>query len=225
MQLILPFVINPQLSFDNFIIGNNTIIVQQLNMVLTKPCASLYIFGVKNSGKTHILQAYTLLSLQLKLSVFYLDLQQVVNNEINKLLLSSDIIYLDNLDKACIKNQQLVFDLYNFSKNNKLNLVISSANNIADLDIFIDLKTRLQQSLVMQILTLNDSDKILALIMRAKNKKISIDSHIFHYLIKNYSRDLGDLMNMLEILDKTSLIKKHKITIKMVKDIISSIIS
>ena len=84
----------------------------------------------------------------------------------------------------------------------------------------IDLKTRIAQSLTIRIAGLSDKEIVAALLLRAKNKNLSISEDIFQYLQKTYSRDLKKLMDILERLNQKSLESKKNITKIMVKSII-----
>lgn len=219
MQLSLNLEINPKLNIDNFVINSDNLeLIRNLNTLLKTPNI-LYIYGAQNSGKTHILQAYTLFALNQKYKAFYLDLTQQISENIVGLLLQSDIVFLDNLHIASNENQQLTFDLYNNSANN-FSLVITGNDNINNLDILLDLKTRIQKSINKRIIELNNKDKILALKLRLNNKNLKIDDSVLQYLYKNYSRDLNDLMIFIDKLAKTSLINKTKISKKLVKSLL-----
>lgn len=216
MQLPLPVGINPQLLFDNFIVGKNTYLIQNILLREKKLCEVLYIYG-QSYGKTHLLQA--LANKLQNEDIIYFDLKHNNISDFAEVVAHAKIIVLDNLEATDINNQKTIFDLYNNSINN-FNLIITGKTNIKHQDILVDLQTRISQSLNIEIQALSDSEQIQALTLRAKNKNMNIAEDIFKYLQKNYSRDLKELMQFLDTLSETSLITQQKITKKMIKSLI-----
>ena len=185
MQRILPITLKPELSIDNFINSDNQQLTKNLSSIQNNSNKNIYIYGNKSAGKTHILQSFTNFYLNKGLNAIYFNLNNDLTDFIT-ILMGAEIIFLDNIEQSSTKNQQLIFDIYNHSNN--FNIITSGSQNPQNLDIFIDLKTRISQSLSFKLNALNDDDKIKALTLRAKNKNIQIDSNIFKYLQKNYSR-------------------------------------
>jgi DnaA family protein len=214
MQLTLPVALNPQLTFDNFVIADNKNLIDEVLKRNEKLEPVLYIYG-ENYGKTHLLQAFANKFLEVK-NIIYFDLANESLENLLEIILGADVVLLDNLELANKENQKIIFDIYNNSKNN-FNLIITGAKNIKNQDIFIDLKTRISQSFNLEIQGLNDDEKILALKLRAENKNIKIAGDVFKYLQKNYSRDLKKLMLSLDFLNEKSLLTKQKITKSMIK--------
>jgi DnaA regulatory inactivator Hda len=217
MQLTLPVALNPQLTFDNFVIANNQNLLDEIFKRGEKNCEVLYVYG-ENYGKTHLLQAFANKLLEEK-NIIYFDLANESLENLKNLLeiiLNADVVLLDNLEQANKEIQKIIFDIYNNSKNN-FNLIITGDKNIKNQDIFIDLKTRISQSFNVELQGLSDDEQILALKLRAENKNIKIVDDVFKYLQKNYSRDLKKLMLSLDFLNEKSLLTKQKITKSMIK--------
>jgi DnaA family protein len=217
MQLTLPVIINPQLCFENFVIANNNHLIEHLLVREKQQCEVLYIYG-KEYGKTHLLQALANKTLATH-NVIYLNLKHQNPEILEGMLDTIDMLLLDNLEYATTNGQKIIFDIYNNSKHN-FNLIISGAHTINQQDIFKDLQTRISQALSLPIYGLTDNEKITALEIRATHKNISIDSSMFTYLQKNYSRDLKKLMTILDTLSEKSLTLQKKITKTMIKSII-----
>jgi DnaA family protein len=55
-----------------------------------------------------------------------------------------------------------------------------------------------------------------------KDKNLRIEKHIYDYLFKFYSRDLAELVQMIDRLDKFSLQRKSNITIPLVKKLLEN---
>lgn len=51
-------------------------------------------------------------------------------------------------------------------------------------------------------------------------RNLKIDRKIYDYLFKYYSRDLIELLEAIDLLDKASLQQKNKITIPLIKRVL-----
>ena len=94
-----------------------------------------------------------------------------------------------------------------------------AANNSAiNLGIHLpDLKSRLTWGLTYQAKVLNDHDKIDVLKLRAHQKGFEMTDDIANYLLKRATRNMTDLMTLLEKLDYESLAEQRKVTIPFIK--------
>ena len=113
-----------------------------------------------------------------------------------------------------------MFDLYNQIKQTQTQLIVSAKNLPSELDMLKDLKTRLSLAVNFTLEVLTDKQKISILQSKMIDKNIYIDDKIYTYLFKYYSRDLGDLLNAIDQLDKISLQNKIKITVPLVKRVL-----
>ena len=80
-----------------------------------------------------------------------------------------------------------------------------------------DLRTRLSQCLVLNLKELEDDEKKDVLLKRSYFMGINMKLEIIDYLVKNYNRNMHELIKLIEKIDKESIIQKKRITIPFIK--------
>jgi len=80
-----------------------------------------------------------------------------------------------------------------------------------------DLRSRLSWGLVLQLNELGDNDKISTLKSRANKRGFELPTSVAQFLLNRCSRNMHDLQDLLDSLDKASLMAQRKITIPFVK--------
>jgi DnaA family protein len=80
-----------------------------------------------------------------------------------------------------------------------------------------DIKTRLSLAAVFKLEELNDEFTMMVIDRQMSERNLKIDSKVFKYLFKNFSRDLKLLLSTLDDLDKASLQSKKPISIPFVR--------
>ena len=207
-------------SFDNFIVGEN----EQLLYSLTNDTDQLvYLWGDKGVGKTHLLESLVFYYQNIAKQSVYLPLQiqQDFSPEILESLETFDLVCLDNVHQV-VGHQVWELALFNFF--NRIReaggrLIISADKNAHNLDIQLaDLRSRLSWGITYQLKGLNDSEKIQALKTRAHQRGFMMDDKVAQYLMKHSSRDMSELMALLDKLDYASLVEQKKLTIPFVKN-------
>jgi DnaA family protein len=86
-----------------------------------------------------------------------------------------------------------------------------------DLRVMKDIKTRLSLAAVFKLEELNDEFTMMVIDRQMSERNLKIDSKVFKYLFKNFSRDLKLLLSTLDDLDKASLQSKKPISIPFVR--------
>jgi len=87
----------------------------------------------------------------------------------------------------------------------------------ADLSVMKDLKTRLSLAAVYKLEELNDELTMSVINNQMSEKNLTIDSKVYEYLFKYYSRDVKILLSAMDQLDRASLQSKKAISIPFVK--------
>jgi DnaA family protein len=96
-------------------------------------------------------------------------------------------------------------------------MLISGSGLPSELDIMKDLKTRLGLAAIFQLQPLDDELTMSVLSNQMIDRNLNIDSKVYEYLFKYYSRDAKVLLTAIDDLDKASLQAKQSITIPFVK--------
>jgi DnaA family protein len=220
-QLGLPFALNAKMLWRNFIGDKNQQILEFLSGLFAQQSSSVvYVYGAQSSGKTHLLQGCAFKALEKSLKVAYIDFKQDMPSRVLDNLEDNDWVCIDNVDSLEEDQQQELFDLYNRASNTSVKLIISGKTLPSELNLFKDLKTRLSLATIFCLETLDDHSKKSIIQQQMDERNLKIDHKIYDYLFKHYSRDLADLLNAINQLDKASLQQKNSITIPLVKQVL-----
>ena len=84
-----------------------------------------------------------------------------------------------------------------------------------------DLNSRLSSSLQIDFPVLSDNDKKIIVINFLKKRGLLMNEQSIDYILKRYSRNLNDLIELSIKLDKISLEQKKNITIPLIKEFTS----
>ncbi|MFI4918232.1 MAG: DnaA regulatory inactivator Hda [Legionellales bacterium] len=225
-QLTLAIKLNDEATLADFNWSNNLLIQQQLQRMLSlKEHCVLYLWGLKGSGKSHLLQACCQ-EMNATKSASYLPLtllkewgpQTIEGLEEQTLICIDDIDAIGN-DKVW---EEALFHLYNRIKETEKSLLIISGNQPpATIPIQLaDLRSRLAWGLVIQVNELSDEEKISTLKLHALKRGFDLPDSVGQFLINRCSRNMHDLHQLLNHLDDASLAAQRKITVPFVKAIL-----
>ena len=215
-QLGLPISLDSKMLLDNFL-GNKQLLDFIAKLSVEKNSAEIYVYGPTGLGKTHLLQGATLKALSDQQSAMYIDCYNSLPGHVLESIEQLNWISIDNIDAINDNQQDLFFDLYNRAKQAKVSMLISGSDLPSELDVMKDLKTRLGLATVFQLENLNDELTMLVLNNQMSDRNLSINSKVYEYLFKYYSRDVKVLLTAIDDLDKVSLQAKQSITIPFVK--------
>ena len=226
-QQPLQFTYNTDYNFPSFHAGCNQELVQQLQQ-----CASgngeqqIFIWGQQGQGKSHLLQACCHAAHHRQQSNFYLALAQTqaaANPNILSGLENTKLVCIDDIQTIAGNTawEQAFFRFYNQHREHGNHLIIASSVAPAKLNIALpDLKTRLAWGLSLKINTLNDEQRIAALVVKARTMGLEITPKTGQFLLSRCARDLPSLWTLLEKIDYATLAVQRKPTIPLIKEIL-----
>ena len=186
---------------------------------------NLYIYGVKNSGKTYLLQSLCNEYSKNKKSALFLPLKEVVRYGV-------DIIEsIENMDLVCIDGLEIIrnkkeweiglFNLINNSLQTNCRLIFtSSSENIKAAFSLPDLDSRMKKFNSYEIFPISDNHLLEALKNIANLSSINLGDREAQYLITYTKRNMSDLVKILESLDQLSMENKRRITIPLIKELL-----
>ena len=218
-QLGLPISLDSKMLLDNFIANSELVnLIHQLFQ--DKKASEIYVYGLTGQGKTHVLQGLVLKALASDKNAIYIDCIDSFPEHLLDFIDQLSFISLDNVDLISKENQEIFFDLYNRARQAGVVILVSGSSLPADLTVMKDLKTRLSLAAVYKLEALNDELTMEVLNKQMNDRNLTIDSKIYEYLFKNYSRDLNTLVSAMNQLDKASLQSKKAISIPFVKTVL-----
>ena len=173
----------------------------------------LNIYGDTFSGKTHLAKIF-----QNKSKALYLT-NNAVNEEIFKKIKLSECIVIDDFEK--IKNENLLYSLFNLIYQDNKYLLILSNIAISDIDYSLDdLNSRAKNCIFAQIEN-PDDDLIFAIIVKSfSDRQIKLEKKFLEYIIKRIERSYGKIYEFIYKVDELSLKKKKPVNLKTIKEIL-----
>jgi DnaA family protein len=138
---------------------------------------------------------------------------------------------LEQLDMVCIDDidaimqsaewEEALFDLINRIRDAGKRILLAADKSPESSEIYLaDLRSRLGWGPVFYLHDLEDKDKILAMQKRAQQSGLEMTDHAANYLLTHYPRDLFDLFERLDHLDKASMAMQRRLTIPFIKSVL-----
>ncbi|MCH9643442.1 MAG: DnaA regulatory inactivator Hda [Gammaproteobacteria bacterium] len=227
VQIPLALKLNDDATFENFCVGNNASVLQYLKSLTTASNAEafVYLYGEGGSGKSHLLQACCHDYANKGLITAYVPLSEhwQLQPEMLQGLEQMDLVCLDDIEKVLGQAhwEEALFHLYNRIRETDAELVVSAPSPPQQLQCQLaDLNSRLCSALVFQLVGLDDTQKVAALQMRAERRGLELPKEVCMYLLNRFPRNMAALFDIFEMLDRASMIAKHRITIPFVKKVL-----
>ncbi|KAF1045680.1 MAG: DnaA regulatory inactivator Hda [Herbaspirillum frisingense] len=214
-------------SFDTFVTGRNTELVQRLQL-LAKASADkavhtgsastdrfIYLWAEAGAGKTHLLHAVAdAVGAQARvISAASADDAFDYTPQISHYL-------VDDVDQLFEERQIAAFNLFNQIREQGGWLVSTGTLPPTRLELREDLRTRLGWGLIYQVHDLSDDEKIAALLQATLTRGLEIPPAVLMYMLTHYRRDMPSLSRMLDALDRYSLATKRAITLPLLRELL-----
>ncbi len=183
-----------------------------------------YLWGSPKSGRTHLLHAACALANEKGRQAFYLPLgiNASMSPDILEGLEQMSLICLDDIDEVSCHPiwEEALFDLYNrVAETPDCRLVVSARSAAGQAGFLLpDLVSRLSWGIQYQLHPLSDEAKLAALQRRARMRGLELPEDVGRFLMTRLARDLRTLFEVLDRLDKASMVAQRKLTIPFVKE-------
>lgn len=225
-QLTLPFEQQNSMSFASFYGEANSVVQSKLREIAHHGSddSQLFLWGPANSGKTHLLHASCQSAVQKGYRIAYLLAAWFENCDITDGLADFDLICIDDLQELpdTRESELALFNLVNNLRENGGKLVCASRDPLSSLSIELpDLRTRISWGAVFAIQPLDATEIREVLETQAQNSGLALGSDVIDYLLNHYPRDIATQTSQLRELDNASLQAQRRITIPLVKQVLS----
>lgn len=223
-QLALQFVLPEKAAIESYVSHANDQAVEAL-----RACAEgrgepyLYLWGAGESGKSHLLQAATLLAENASRSAVYIPLEQAreLAPAIFDDLEQVDLVCLDNVHQVAGDPdwEQALFNLFNRLRDNQRSLLVSAGCSPLNLPVQLpDLASRLSWGLCYQLQAMSDRDKAQAMIDEAQRRGLLLSEEGARYILRHAPRDMASLRRLLAYMDRAALEAKRRLTIPFIRE-------
>jgi len=223
-QLTLGIELDDDARFENFhTSGENQQVLDALQAEQSEQF--IFLWGSGSPGLTHLLQAACHQASLENKSAMYLPLKEKNHFSVEILdgAAALSLLCIDDLD-AVVGDENweaALFTAFNSLRESQGRLIVAGKTSAQNIQIVLpDLLSRLQSGLTLQVKELSDSEKLLALQARAKQRGIAMSDSVAEFILLRAERSLPALMLILDQLDKGSLEQKRKLTIPLVKSIL-----
>ncbi len=228
VQIPLALKLSDNANFENFCVGNNVNAFRYLQSLSTASSAEKFIFlyGGSGVGKSHLLQACCHGYADAGFVTAYVPLSEAwqLNPEMLQGLEQMDLICLDNIHAVLGQPlwEEALFHLYNRTRESNVQLLVSAETTPQQMQCQLaDLHSRLCSALVFQLQGLDDEQKIQALQMRSARRGLELPKEVCLYLLNRYPRNMTALFDIFEMLDRSSMIAKRRLTVPFVKGVLN----
>ncbi len=225
-QLPLGLGLRDDMTFDNFCVGDNEHVLSNLRALLQGTGEKyVYLWGDLGVGRSHLLQACCHSLDSVDRHTLYLPLaeHEQFTPDIIEGMESMDLVCLDGINAVIGQRlwEEAIFHLYNRIHTTHCKLVIAADVIPTKLPcIMPDLRSRLSQGLVLQVRSLNDTQKLAVLQLRSKRRGLELSEEVGLYLLRHYPRKMAVLLEALQKLDEASLIEQRRLTIPFVRSVL-----
>ena len=231
-QLILPIGTDERHRFENFIDAANPRLLPYLHSVLERrtkgegaSCeyAGMVLWGEPGAGKSHLLSAAACYREQQGKAVILLKPESRISHAAPEGQ-GAPVYLLDDLS-AFVGHDRLERDfltLLEAVKRQNALLIMTSRPAVKGLPISLaDLFSRLQALDSFEVHALEEPQKRELIRQRAYQKGFVLSDDVLNWLFTHMSRDLQVLLDLLEQIDSHSLSQQRRVTIPLIKAMLS----
>jgi DnaA family protein len=214
----------------------NDLIVSHLNMCLAQTPRSplpTYLWGPPGSGKTHILEAVRQVLADrphekvqiLNPNVLLLDQQdiddggvEVVENKGVFTNPTATVFILDDVDQYDEHHQRAAFQYFITAQTNQAWVLAAGHMPPAQLAVREDLRSRLAWGHVFGLNLPTETQCGEVLQRAAKERGLQLSEDLLRFMLSRFSRQLSDLLFLLEDLDAYALQTQRPLTVPLLKE-------
>lgn len=220
-QLVLDIGLATGPTLDNFFAGPNDALLSHLALwvgdksgTATRSPVPTYLWGRSGSGKTHLLKAVQLALLQQGSAVGWLDASMLEPPVFNPRWAA---VLIDDVQAYNSLQQHVAFNWFINAQGQQSWLLAAGQFPPIDLPLRDDLRTRLGWGHVFQLQLLSEPERRAVLRQAADARGVFLSDEVMDFMLTRFSRDLGSLMQLLDLIDGYALQTKRAITIPLIK--------
>ena len=225
-QLPLTFEPRERYTFNAFVAGQDQLAVDLIRQMASgEGETQILVWADQGHGKSHLLQAACNLASQSQMTVCYLPAREIIDSstQLFEGLEQLDMVCLDDIDvmMQSAEWEEALFDLINRIRDAGKSLLLAANKSPESCAMYLaDLRSRLSWGPVFHLHELDDEDKVTAMQKRADQSGLEMTDNVANYLLTHYPRDLFDLFERLDHLDKASMAMQRRLTIPFIKSVL-----
>lgn len=178
-----------------------------------------YLWGSEGSGKTHLLRAVQDALREQGATVGWLDATVLEPPEFNERWAA---VLMDDVQLYSAVQQHAAFNWFVNAQTHQRCVLGAGALPPADLKLRDDLRTRLGWGHVFHLHVLSELERRAVLRQAADARGVFLGDEVMDFMLTRFSRDLGSLMELLDLIDRYALQTKRGITIPLIKSMMEN---
>jgi DnaA family protein len=220
-QIALDIGLSAGPTVANFCAGPNLAALQHLELWLgdkrnahSRSPVPTYYWGPSGSGKSHLLKAAREGLREQGARVGWLDATVHNAPEYSE---NWAAVLMDDVHAYTAAQQQIAFNWFVHAQTLQRPVMAAGEFTPLELKLRDDLRTRLGWGHIFGLQLLSEAERRAVLRQAADARGVFLGDEVMDFMLTRFSRDLGHLMELLELLDGYSLQSKRAITIPMIK--------
>ena len=225
-QIALDIGLSTGPTLASFFTGPNAAVIEHLGLwvgaqssAATRSPVPTYLSGPSGSGKTHLLKAAREAMREQGAIVGWLDASIHEPPAFNEAWAA---VLLDDVHLYTAVQQHAAFNWF-VNAQTQVRWVLASGNlPPADLALRDDLRSRLGWGHVFGLQVLSEPERRAVLRQAADARGVFLGDEVMDFMLTRFSRDLGSLMALLDLMDGYALQTKRAITIPLIKSMMDN---
>ena len=220
-QIALDIGLHAGPSLENFCAGPNQAALQHMALwVGAKGQAQVrspvptYLWGPSGSGKSHLLKAAREALRNEGARVGWLDANVLDAPEFDE---SWAAVLMDDVHWYNAQQQHTAFAWFVAAQTHQRAVLAAGEFAPVELKLREDLRTRMGWGHVFSLQPLTEPERRAVLRQAADARGVFLSDDVMDYMLTRFSRDLGSLMELLDLLDGYALQTQRAITIPLIK--------
>lgn len=221
-QMVLDMGLPTGPSLANFCAGPNEAALSHLQLWLGQPGSATtvrspvptYLWGGSGCGKTHLLKALCAALQAQGQQVGWLDASIPNPGGFDDHWVA---VLMDDVHAFDAAQQQTAFNWFVNAQTQQIAVLAAGALPPADLKLRDDLRSRLGWGHVYALQALDEAQRRSVLRANAQARGITLSDEVMDFMLTRFSRDLGSLMELLDLMDGYALQTQRAITIPLIK--------
>ncbi|MCL4108881.1 UNVERIFIED_CONTAM: hypothetical protein GTU68_008076 [Idotea baltica] len=222
-QLSLNVQLRDDATLDNYLFSQSNLALRGVlqGLLAGDQESIVYVHGASDSGKSHLLQACCHLATFGQ--ALYLPMKELLEyppQEVLQGVEAMNLVCLDDIDVVSGNTEWelSLFHFYNRAREAGCRLLVSANAAPRALEVSLaDLASRLSWGLVYRLTAPDDSERVAILCFRAERRGLHLSYEVASYILGRAPRSVSHLLEVLEKLDKASLVEQRALSIPFVK--------
>ena len=214
-------------TLASFFPGPNAAVVSHLGLWIgaqsstaTRSPVPTYLWGMNGSGKTHLLKSAREALREQGAVVGWLDASMHEPPEFSEAWAA---VLLDDVHLYTAAQQHTAFNWFVNAQSLQRWVMGAGALPPAELKLRDDLQSRLGWGHVFELKVLSEPERRAVLRQAADARGVFLSDEVMDFMLTRFSRDLGSLMELLDLIDGYALQTKRAITVPLIKSMMEQV--